>query len=212
MDHIEELAHALSRLPGIGPRQGKRFVFYLLAAPAEERAKLADLIASLGKDVHQCPECMRFHNGTTAAVCRYCSDRSRDDSVLMLVEKDQDLAAVERAGTYKGRYFVLGGVLTLTGKGAIREKELLKRVEKGSGATTADGGSPGAQSALREIVLALSATSEGEHTADHVRQLLAPYRDTVKLSALGRGLSTGSELEYSDAETLRAALAGRKEA
>lgn len=200
MDHIEELAHALSRLPGIGPRQGKRFVFYLLAAPAAERAKLAELIATLGKDVHQCPECLRFHNGSSSAVCRYCSDKSRDDAVLMLVEKDQDLAAVERAGTYKGRYFVLGGVLTLTGKGAIREKELAKAVEARR------------KQGLKEIVLALSATSEGEHTADHVRELLAPYRDNVKISVLGRGLSTGSELEYSDAETLRAALAGRKEA
>ncbi len=118
----------------------------------------------------------------------------------MLVEKDQDLSAVERAGTYKGRYFVLGGVLTLSGKGAIREKELLNtlqgRLDKG----------------LKEIVLALSATSEGEHTADHVRELLAPYRDQLTISLLGRGLATGSELEYSDAETLRAALSNRKEA
>lgn len=199
MDKIEELAHALSRLPGIGPRQGKRFVFHLLAAPAAERTKLAELITALGKDVRQCSECLRFHNGGTAAVCRYCTDKSRDDTQLMLVEKDQDLAAVERAGTYRGRYFVLGGVLTLTGKGAIREKELVKAVEERL------------QNGLKEIVLALSATSEGEHTADRVRELLAPYRDLVKTSTLGRGLSTGSELEYSDAETLRAALSNRRE-
>ena len=95
---------------------------------------------------------------------------------------------------------VLGGVLTLSGKGSIREKELLKAVEKRR------------QNNLKEIVLALSATSEGEHTADHVRQLLAPLRDHLKISVLGRGLATGSELEYSDAETLRAALSNRKEA
>jgi len=118
----------------------------------------------------------------------------------MLVEKDQDLAAIERAGTYKGRYFVLGGVLTLTGKGAIREKELEATVRRRLTV------------GLKEIVLALSATSEGEHTADHIRLLLAPYRDLVKTSILGRGLATGSELEYSDAETLRAALTNRKEA
>ncbi len=199
MDKIDELATALARFPGIGPRQGKRFVFYLLAAPAAERAKLAELIASLGKEVRQCPECLRFFNGSTAAVCNYCADTTREDSLLMLIEKDQDLAAVERAGTYRGRYFVLGGVLTLTGKGAIREKELLKTVEKRL------------KNNLKEIVLALSATSEGEHTADRVRELLAPYRDVVKTSVLGRGLATGSELEYSDAETLRAALTNRKE-
>lgn len=199
MDRIDELAHAFAELPGIGPRQGKRFVFYLLAAPSNERSKLAELITALGKDVKQCPECLRFHNGSSAAVCRHCTDASRDDSILMLVEKDQDLSAVERAGTYRGRYFVLGGVLTLTGKGAIREKELIKTVEKRI------------RNGLKEIVLALSATSEGEHTADRVRELLAPYRDLVRTSTLGRGLSTGSELEYSDAETLRAALSNRRE-
>jgi len=200
MDHIDELARALTRFPGIGPRQGKRFVYYLLAAPTSERAKLAELITALGANVRQCPECLRFYNGTTALVCNYCSDGKRDDTVLMLVEKDQDLAAVERAGTYKGRYFVLGGVLTLSGKGAIREKELDATVQRRLA------------SGLKEVVLALSATSEGEHTADHVRGLLAPYRDHLKISALGRGLATGSELEYSDAETLRAALTNRKEA
>ncbi len=199
MDHIEELSRALARLPGIGPRQGKRFVYYLLAAPATERAKLAELIASLGKDVRQCPECLRFYNGSAAKICRYCSDTTRDDALLMLVEKDQDLAAVERAGTYRGRYFVLGGVLTLSGKGAIREKELLHVVEKRL------------KNNLKEIVLALSATSEGEHTADRVRALLAPWRDQIRISELGRGLATGSELEYSDGETLRAALTNRKE-
>ena len=121
MDKIDELAQALARLPGIGPRQGKRFVFHLLSAPATERTKLAELIASLGRDVRQCPDCMRFFNGSTATVCNYCADGRRDDTQLMLVEKDQDLSAIERAGTYRGRYFVLGGVLTLTGKGGIRE-------------------------------------------------------------------------------------------
>ena len=200
MDHIDELARALAKLPGIGPRQGKRFVYHLLSAPAHERSKLAELITSLGKDVRQCPECLRFYNGTTALLCNYCSDSKRDDMVLMLVEKDQDLSAVERAGTYRGRYFVLGGVLTLSGKGTIREKELDAAVRR----RLALG--------LKEIVLALSATSEGEHTADHVRQLLAPHRDHLTISMLGRGLATGSELEYSDAETLRAALTNRKEA
>ena len=199
MDRIDELAQAFTRLPGIGPRQAKRFVFHLLASPADERAKFAKLIAELGKEVRQCKECLRFFNGAKATVCRYCADTSRDDSLLLLVEKDQDLAALERAGTYTGRYFVLGGVLTLSGKGAIREKELQRAVEKRL------------KNGLKEIVLALSATSEGEYTADRVRELLSPFRDRVKISTLGRGLATGSELEYSDAETLRAALSNRKE-
>lgn len=206
---IDDLASAFAKLPGIGPRQAKRFVYYLLAAPAGDRAKLAELIASLGKDVRQCPECLRFWNPTSlklrgasgleSELCSYCSDKTREDAQLLVVEKDQDLAAVERAGTYRGRYFVLGGVLTLSGKGVIREKELVRLVERRVG------------EGLQEIVLALSATSEGEHTADRVRELLLPYREQVRLSTLGRGLATGSELEYSDAETLRAALSNRQE-
>lgn len=210
MNIIEDLANALTRLPGIGPRQAKRFVYFLLTHGKAERRQLADLIVALDSEVKQCPECMRFHNNKSP-VCNYCADTARSDTELMLVEKDQDLAAVERAGTYKGRYFVLGGVLTLSGTGFIREKELIRTIEKRL-AKTAEGGSPGAQSALREIVLALSATSEGEHTADHVRGLLSPFRSQVKISVLGRGLATGSELEYSDAETLRAALSNRHEA
>lgn len=195
---IDDLAQALARLPGIGPRQSKRFVFYLLSRPTSERRQLAELILSLDKEVRQCSECLRFFPGDSG-VCNYCSDSRRSDAELMLVEKDQDLAAVERAGTYRGRYFVLGGVLTLSGNGVIREREMVGAVEKRLG------------NGLKEIVLALSATSEGEHTVDRVRELLAPYRDQVKISQLGRGLATGSELEYSDAETLRAALTNRKE-
>src|SRR3989344_1973041 len=211
---IEELSTALARLPGIGPRQARRFVYYLLAASASERTTLAELVASLGKQVHQCSECLRFFNGSTASVCHYCGDKGRDDAQLMIVEKDQDLAAVERAGTYKGRYFVLGGVLTLSGKGAIREKELIRaiehRLERHPVSLRQPEGHRVSEGPL-EVVLACSATSEGEHTADRVRELLAPYHDRVKISTLGRGLATGSELEYSDAETLRAALQNRHE-
>ncbi len=123
----------------------------------------------------------------------------------MIVEKDQDLIAVERANAYRGRYFVLGGVLTLSGKGQIREHELVDRVEK-----RIKGENPN-KIALKEIVLALSATNEGEHTADRIREVLTPLREHVTLSVLGRGLATGSELEYADAETLSGALQNRKE-
>ncbi len=197
-DRVEDLARAFERLPGIGPRQAKRFVYYLLSASQSDRSRMADLIRDLNANVRQCRECMRFWSGA-ADICNYCSDPNRDDSILMLIEKDQDLLAVERTGAYRGRYFVLGGVLTLSGKGHIREQELVERVER---RTRGD---------LAEIVLALSATSEGEHTADRVRELLAPLRGHLKLSVLGRGLSTGSELEYADAPTLSGALQNRKE-
>jgi recombination protein RecR len=199
-DRIEELSAAFNRFPGIGPRQAKRFVYHLLSVPQSDRARLADLIANIGADVQQCRMCMRFAPvNNTDVLCNYCTDTSRDDALLMIVEKDQDLVAVERAGTYRGRYFVLGGVLTLSGKGAIRERDLVRIVEERS------------RTGLAEIVLALSATSEGEHTADRVREVLAPLRGPILLSELGRGLATGSELEYADSATLSAALQNRKE-
>lgn len=197
MDRVEELSRAFERFPGIGPRQAKRFVYYLLARAPGDRAKLAELIARVNEDVQQCRQCYRFWSGKGDA-CTYCSDTSRDDSLLMLVEKDQDLLAMERSGGYKGRYFVLGGALTLSGKGAVRERELIARVER-------------AKDALQEIVFALSATSEGEHTAEHIHALLEPLRGHIKLTTLGRGLATGIELEYADSPTLSAALQNRKE-
>lgn len=197
-DRIEDLARAFERFPGIGPRQARRFVYHLLIQSSSERTRIADLIARLSENVRQCPECMRYSHGE-GLVCRLCADTSREDSVLLVVEKDQDLLAVERAGTYKGRYFVLGGVLTLSGKGAIREKELIRAIETRK------------KKGLTEVILALSATAEGEHTVDRLREVVRPYRDTLRITTLGRGLSTGVELEYSDAETLSGALQNRKE-
>jgi recombination protein RecR len=205
-DRVEDLAHAFERFPGIGPRQAKRFVYYLLGATQGDRARLSDLILHLGADVRQCADCLRYWSGNSG-ICNYCSDISRDDTLLMLVEKDQDLLAVERANAFRGRYFVLGGVLTLSGKGHIREAELVARVSRLIMTEDRTGSVQG----QKEVVLALSATSEGEHTADRIRELLTPLREHLKLSVLGRGLSTGSELEYADAETLSGALSNRKE-
>lgn len=199
-DRIEDLASAFNRFPGIGPRQAKRFVYHLLSVPQGDRNRLADLIANLSNDVQQCKSCMRFAPVNSEGLCSYCADSQRDNGLLMILEKDQDLLAVERTGTYRGRYFVLGGVITLSGKGAIRERDLIRVVEER------------AALGLNEIVLALSATSEGEHTADRVREILAPLRGPLRISELGRGLATGSELEYADSATLSAALQNRKEA
>lgn len=197
MEPIDELARLFERFPGIGPRQAKRFVYFLLSAPATDRSRLAELIATVARSVSQCADCRRFWNGTGER-CQYCTDPARDDGTLLVVEKDQDLLAIERSGSFKGRYFVLGGALTLSGKGAIRERELLSRVERSG-------------DRLQEIVLALSATSEGEHTSEHLRALLHPLRPHLKLTILGRGLATGSELEYADQRTLSAALQNRTE-
>lgn len=197
-NRVEELARSFERFPGIGPRQAKRFVYHLLGAGRDDRSRIADLIAHLADDVRQCADCRRYAQ-FSGTLCQYCSDRMRDDTVLMIIEKDQDLEAVERTNAYRGRYFVLGGALTLSGKGIIRQQDLLSLVKR-----KLDTG-------LSEIVFALSATSEGEHTVDHLRDVLTPLRPHLKLSVLGRGLSTGSELEYADSPTLSAAFLNRKE-
>jgi len=197
-DSIDELAAAFQRFPGIGPRQAKRFVYYLLGAPAQDRKILSDLITRLGSTISQCSMCMRFAP-TDGKLCKLCANTGRDSALLMIVEKDQDIQAVERSHAYTGYYFILGGVITLSGKGHIRERDLVRVVESRS------------KNNLSEIVLALSATSEGEHTRDRVRELLAPLQGTLKITELGRGLATGSELEYSDSETLTSALQNRRE-
>lgn len=199
MDRIEDLTRMFEHFPGIGPRQAKRFVYHLLGVPQGERSRMAELLVSLSANVKQCSECMRYYSNSMNSLCTYCVDISRDDALLMVLEKDQDLAAVERTGAYRGRYFVLGGVLTLSGKGRIREQELIRKIERQSA------------KGLREIVLALSATTEGEHTTDHLREALHPLAGDVKLTLLGRGLSTGSELEYADTPTLTGAFLNRKE-
>ncbi len=197
-DRLEDLAHAFEKFPGIGPRQARRFVYHLLSSSQGERNTLSNLISTLTRDITQCSSCMRYahFNGN---VCGYCADTSRDETLLMLVEKDQDLLAIEKTGVYRGRYFVLGGTITLSGKGSVRERELLRKVKEGE------------EKGLQEVVIALSATSEGEHTALKIIQLLREGYPTLKLSILGRGLATGSELEYADSPTLTGALLNRKE-
>ncbi len=197
-DSIEQLAREFERFPGIGPRQAKRFVYYILATSASTRITMANLIEKVGNEVRRCVVCHRFQNGSKEQ-CSICDDKSRDTTSLLVVEKDQDIIAIEKTNLYHGYYFVLGGVLTLSGKGIIRDEALMKLIAQK------------VKNGLSEVVLALSATSEGEHTTDHLRLLLAPYRSQVRISVLGRGLATGTEIEYTDEQTISAAIVNRKE-
>jgi len=129
-------------------------------------------------------------------------DKNRDRSLLMVVEKDNDLENIERSRCYTGHYFVLGGVLPFLEKdpnSKIRGRELLQVV------------AGRAKGALKEVILALSTNPDGEHTTEYVKELLLPLVEEhkLKISILGRGLSTGAELEYSDSETIKNALVGR---
>ena len=199
MDPLEKLTAVFQKFPGIGPRQAGRFVQFLLRSSPALRRELAAGINELGSDVHQCPMCLRYHTGKKGA-CAICADSGRDSSLLAIVASDVDLVALERSHTYHGHYFVLGGLLLLSSErvNGLHIKELLsslpKRVEKG----------------LKEIILAFPANPEGDSTAIRVREELQSAEGGIRVSMLGRGLSTGSELEYADPDTLKSALANRK--
>jgi recombination protein RecR len=202
MSPIDKLTQLFERFPGIGPRQARRFVQYLLSAPPGVRSELARQINALGAATAQCKRCYRwFTKDGQASLCDICASQGRDQSLLFVIEKDADLEQVERSG-FKGLYFVLGGVVPLgvdEPAQYVRLRELVKRAE-------AD------HSTIKEVILGLSATSEGDHTRQIVAEALRELstQNGFKLSSLGRGLSTGSELEYADPDTIASALSSRQ--
>jgi len=185
------------QFPGIGPRQAKRFAYFLADKDEQYIKNFTDTIIQVKKNIRQCPDCFRFFESTTIVdSCGICSNINRDKSLLMIVEKDTDLENIEKSGIYNGRYFVLGGVISLNGKNNInnlRFKQLFELIKNKKPI---------------EAVLALSATIEGENTARYIEKILEPLK--IKITHLGRGLSTGAELEYIDSETLNNALKNRK--
>lgn len=194
MSAIERLAALFERFPGIGPRQAMRFVMFLLRSSPATRREIADALLELGKNVRRCAHCFRFHDAATP-LCALCAQTR--DPMLMLVAHDTDIAAIERSGTYRGYYFVLGGLRTLGGTPPdLHERELVARLKKNPEIT--------------EVIIALPAQPDGDMTAHHVRGILTEAFSThIKITTLGRGLSTGSEIEYADPDTIRNALLGR---
>lgn len=203
MSTIDKLTEFFERFPGIGPRQARRFVFHLLTEPKPEVERLARLIASVKDSVYECPQCFRFHTfAHPDFLCEICADTTRDRSFLLVVERDSDIRSIENAGVYKGLFFVLGGTVPL-----MNEDET-KRLRGGAlkgivEARIAEG--------LTEVILAFSVNPDGENTTRYVETLLSSFVDTTRItvSVLGRGLSTGSELEYADPETVKNALKNR---
>lgn len=202
MSSIDNLVQSFIKFPGIGTRQAKRFVYFLLAQDPRFVDTLAHEIAELKKTIAQCSECFRFYpRSGIGTLCDVCMSDA-DHSTLLVVEKDTDFDSVRRSGSYTGRYFVLGGTIPVLERdpaSKIRIRELLARIASG----TADG--------LSEVILALSANPDGDFTREYVAKTLAPIAEkhSITITALGRGLSTGTELEYSDSDTLRHALKNR---
>jgi recombination protein RecR len=204
MDVIEKLAQIFKDFPGIGERQAKRFVYFLMAKNGAYSDNLVKTILELKREVSRCTECFRFFLFTPqnrTSVCNICSNPNTDSTMLMVVEKDSDLESVLKSKVYGGKYFVLGGLVPIVEKTTlsfVRVAELKDKIHK--------------ENNLKEIILAFSMSPIGDHTDFYLRNELKDISDknNINISSLGRGLSTGTELEYSDNETLKNALKNRK--
>lgn len=187
----------LQKLPGVGPRQAARFILALLDKDESELRELGQAIANLKKDIRFCRECFNVsENGS----CHVCSDPKRDNSKILVVEKVTDLDSVEKTGLYKGLYHVLGGSINpLDGATpeTLRFGELEKRIDSL------------ANEKNLELIIATNPNTAGETTALYIKDLLK-NKSGVVLTRLGRGLASGSNLEYADEITLRNALEYRK--
>ncbi|GAB4121708.1 MAG: recombination mediator RecR [Rubrivivax sp.] len=190
---LEGLIEALRRLPGVGPKSAQRMAYHLLQ---HDRSGAVSLARSLQGAVAAVRHCARCHTFTEAEVCATCSDPGRDDRLLCVVETPADQAALERSGSYRGRYYVLMGRLSpLDGIGveSLQVRGLLERATDGR---------------VAEVILATSFTAEGEATAHALSEALRARGLTV--TRLARGVPVGSELEYVDLGTIAHALVDRR--
>ena len=200
-------------MPSIGPRQAARFVFYLLNQPKEEIEKFAKKLFVL-KKIKYCYFCNRAMEpalaGTVARqvnnLCEICKNTGRERTSICIVEKDIDIESIEKTKRYNGLYYVIG--TEDESKQLTRLKSLIERIKKSCSTNSKQ-----IKKELKEIIIATDATTEGEtialYAARYLDELKKIYPE-LKITRLGRGLSTGSELEYMDEDTLANALLGRK--
>lgn len=193
---VEKLIKLFAKFPTIGHRTAARFVFYLISKNDQEMEELIQAIKDI-KKIKTCPQCFNRFEGEKE-LCEICSNPSRDKSLICIVEKETDLESIEKIKKYQGLYLVLGGTVSMLKKDDInklRIKELEQRIQN--------------HSEIKEIILALNPTTEGEATSLYLERILKPLNK--KITRLGRGLPTGGELEYADEQTLRDALESRKQ-
>ncbi len=192
---VQNLIDAFSRLPGVGPKSASRLAFFLLKAPEALSLDLAEAIESLKKDTSHCKQCF---NITLAGeeLCEICSSSDRSDETICVVEEPLDVLAIERTGTYQGKYHVLMGVLSpIEGIGPeqINIFPLLDRLKTGK---------------TKEVIIATNPSMEGDATALYLKQRIAPLG--IKVTRLARGLPVGGDIEYADQNTLQRALSYRQ--
>lgn len=207
MNPTDRLTELFMRVPGIGPKQAKRFVYFLLREHSHYKEQLIKTLEELKFTGRQCEKCYRFFGDKNAQLprplCSICESESRDQTQLMILEKELDLDAIEKAGAYNGLYFILGGLVPpLTEKPSeiIRIRELTSRIHNSI-----------ADNSLTEIIFALPVTDYGDTTTEYVEKTIKQIVgiEKVTLSHLARGLSSGLELEYVDRDTFKSALERR---
>lgn len=189
---LEQAVDEFSKLPGIGRKTALRLVLHLLRRDTEDVIRFTEAVSRLRREVKHCRIC---HNISDSDVCPICSDSHRDSSVVCVVENIQDVLAVENTQQFNGLYHVLGGVISPMdgiGPGDLEIDTLVKRVADGD---------------VREVVLALSSTMEGDTTNFYIYRKLSGF--DVKVSIIARGISVGDELEYTDEVTLGRSILNR---
>ena len=190
---LAQLIEFFQKFPGVGPKSAQRMAFHLLKMPLGEVQRFSQVLVNAKENIHYCGICF---NMSVSDPCEICSDTRRDRSVICVVAETKDLIAIEKTREYKGLYHVLQGTLSpLDGIGVedIRIKELLKRA---------------ADENIKEIILALSPSVEGEATGLYIAKLLKPFN--IKITRIAFGLPVGSDLEYADEITLAKAIEGRR--
>ena len=190
---LEKAVQEFSKLPGIGRKTALRLVLNLLRREEDEVLQFTETVARMRQEVKHCKVC---HNISDSEVCPICSDPRRDTTTICVVENIQDVMAVENTQQYQGLYHVLGGVISPmdgVGPADLEIESLVERVRQGG---------------VKEVILALSSTMEGDTTNFYIFRKLAPYTE-VKLTIIARGISVGDELEYTDEVTLGRSILNR---
>lgn len=194
---VQNLIESFEKLPGVGPKSAQRLTFYLLHVPQGELDSFASALAQLKKGTTLCSMCLSIGESDP---CVICSDSTRDESIICVVEQPLDVIALEKNGKYKGVYHVLHGKidpLNNIGPDEIYIQKLLDRVKSSA--------------KIKEIILATNPTMEGEATAMYIAKQLRVLGDDLKVTRIGRGLPVGADLEYADEITLQRAMEGRAE-
>lgn len=206
IESLDALVAELAKLPGIGPKSAMRLSYHLMQAPTH---RLEDLERALRDVREKLRTCERCFNMTEQSPCAICRDPRRDTSLLCVVEEPMDLFAFEQSGSYRGLYHVLEGTLNPMrgiGQDKLRLRELIARV-----VLNEDEASPGsATGVIREVILAMNPSVDGEATAHYVARELTAVRPDLRLTRLGLGLPMGGDLEYADQMTLHKAIEGRR--